>query len=108
VLHVLEPEPNRRYRPAGEWNREREEAFGVVEKLAVIARRLGVRVAERIAEGRSAGEVILGELDREPYQLVALGGVDRGSEDRPYLGRTIQTVLTEGHTPSILLVSHLT
>ena len=108
VLHVLEPEPNRRYRPAAEWNREREEAFGVVEKLAVIACRLGVRGTERIAEGRIAGEVILGELDREPYQLVALGGVDRGSEDPPYLGRTIQTVLTEGHTPSILLVSHLT
>lgn len=83
-----------------------EAARGSVDKLAAIARRLGVRVDERIVEGRSAGEAILTELDHGQYQLVALGGVDRGSDDRPYLGRTIQTVLAEGHTPAILLVSH--
>ncbi len=107
VFHVVESELNPPYWRGRERDQVRDAAVNIVEKLAAIARRLGVRVSERVAEGRSPGEAILAELNREPYQLVVLGGIDRGTDDRLFLGRTIQTVLTEGHTPAILLVSHV-
>jgi Kef-type K+ transport system membrane component KefB len=107
VFHVVESELNPPYWRGRERDQVREAAVSIVEKLAGIARRLGVRVSARVAEGRNPGEAILAELNREPYQLVALGGIDRGTDDRLFLGRTIQTVLTEGHTPAILLVSHV-
>ena len=107
LLHVVEAELSQLYRWGRERDQLREAAASVVDKLAVLARRLGVRVSERVVEGRSPGEAILAELERAPYELMVLGAVDRGTDDRPYLGRTIQTVLTEGDTPAVLLVSHM-
>ncbi len=107
LLHVVEAELSQLYRWERERDQLREAAASVVDKLAVLARRLGIRVSERVVEGRSPGEAILAELERAPYELMVLGAVDRGTDDRPYLGRTIQTVLTEGDTPAVLLVSHM-
>jgi nucleotide-binding universal stress UspA family protein len=81
-------------------------AAGMVQELTFRTRRLGVRVSERIEVGENPAAVILDALEREEYHMVVLGGVDRGTDDRPYLGRSITSVLTRSRTPALLLVSH--
>jgi nucleotide-binding universal stress UspA family protein len=46
------------------------------------------------------------ELSRRQYDLVVLGGIDRGHDNQIYLGNTIQTVLARAELPALLLVAH--
>lgn len=64
-----------------------------------------MEVDRRVAGGDNPGEESLRELEDEDYELVVLGGIDRGHDDRPYLGRTIRTVLSKTRVPAVLLVS---
>src|SRR5919199_1942362 len=65
----------------------------------------GVRVSMRVELGEDPGAEIVRELQRRPYQLVALGAVNRGAGRRLDLGSCIPTVLTQSRTPAVLLVS---
>lgn len=80
-------------------------ASGMVRELAFRSQRLGVRTSEHVRIGADPGREILNELSREPYGLVVLGAIDRGVHGWPYLGRSIQNVLTQGQTPSVVLIS---
>jgi nucleotide-binding universal stress UspA family protein len=78
----------------------------MVQELAFRTRRLGVHVSERVEVGENPAAIILRELEREEYQMVVLGGVDRGKDGRLLLGSSITSVLTKSRTPALLLVSH--
>jgi hypothetical protein len=67
---------------------------------------LGIRMSMRVEFGEDPGAEIVRELQRQPYQLVVLGAVDRGADGRLDLGASIPTVLTQSRTPAVLLVSH--
>jgi nucleotide-binding universal stress UspA family protein len=66
---------------------------------------LGVRTSMRVEFGEDPGAEIARELQRQPYQLVVLGAVNRGADGRLDLGSCIPTVLTQSRTPAVLLVS---
>jgi hypothetical protein len=68
---------------------------------------LGIRMSMRVEFGEDPGAAIVRELQREPYQLVVLGAVDRGADGHLDLGASIPTVLTQSRTPAVLLVSHV-
>jgi nucleotide-binding universal stress UspA family protein len=67
---------------------------------------LGVRTSMRVEFGEDPGAEIARELQRQPYQLVVLGAVNRGADGRLDLGSCIPTVLTQSRTPAVLLVAH--
>lgn len=83
----------------------RTAAYGVVDELAFRIQRLGVRTTERVRVAERPGDEIVRELKRESYQLVVLGAFDRSASRHPYLGRAVETVLTRGRTPAVVLVS---
>ncbi len=83
-----------------------EAGYRVLRELTFRIGRLGVRTNEKVELGEDPGAEIVRELRRQPYQLVVLGALDRGSEDHMDLGGHIRTVLVEGATPAVLLVTH--
>lgn len=85
--------------------RLRMQGEGIVQELAFRIKRLGVRVSTRITVGASS-KAILRELNQRPYELVVMGGIDRGTHNSLYLGNTIQTVVTRGKTPTLTLITH--
>ena len=91
----------------GEAERERlvASASGVIGELAFRLGRLGVRGSTKVEVASSAADAILAELEAGDYQMVVLGGVDRGADDQLYLGKTIHTVLARAEVPGVLLVS---
>jgi nucleotide-binding universal stress UspA family protein len=54
--------------------------------------------------GDHPGQAILRELERERYEAVVVGGRHRGGT-RLTLGTTIPTVLTQRHTPTLVLIT---
>ena len=67
--------------------------------------RLDIRHSDQVVLAQSSGEAIMAELNRQPYDLVVLGGVLRSSEQGISLGRTIEFILTSAQIPRILLLS---
>jgi len=67
----------------------------------------GVRVTQRVRTSDDPGAEILREARRDDYQLIVLGATTRGGATAHLaLGATTQEVLTQEHTPVVLLVSH--
>jgi len=66
----------------------------------------GVRVTHRVRTSDDPGAEILREARRDDYQLIVLGATTRGTTVHLALGATTQEVLTQEHTPVVLLVSH--
>lgn len=84
--------------------RLRNIGYGVVNELEFRIRRLGVRSVAKVRVGNDAGAEITRELDGGEYSMVVMGGYNRTSSGRPYLGGTIRTVLSRG-VPLLLLVT---
>jgi Kef-type K+ transport system membrane component KefB len=106
LMHVVHPVPEAR-KDRGAGTRETvDRAGGVLDELEFRIRRLDVQVETCTAVAEDAAQAILGELRNGPYDLVVMGGIDRGRDGRIYLGHTIHTVLQEGKIPSVLLVTH--
>lgn len=87
--------------------RVKQIGFNVVDELAFRCRRLDVTATGRVELGTQPGEAILRELERTPYDLVVLGGYNRGASGRPYLGGAIRIVLARSELPAVVLVSRL-
>ncbi len=67
--------------------------------------RLEVRHTEQVVLAPSSAEAIMAELERQPYDLIVLGGVMRSSEMGISLGRTIEFLLHTARIPRALLLS---
>lgn len=67
--------------------------------------RLDVRQSEQVVLAATPAEAIMTELQRQPYDLLVLGGVMRSSERGISLGRTIEYLLHTAKIPRVLLVS---
>ncbi len=74
------------------------------EAIARITR-LDVRHAEQVVLAAVPAEAILAELNRQPYDMVVVGGVMRSSEQGISLGRTIEHLLHGARIPRVLLLS---
>ncbi len=79
---------------------------GVTDELRFRLSRLGVQVRDRVIVGADPADAIIEEVTQHPYDMVVLGAIDRGTGDGAYLGKTVQTILTECQIPVALLVSH--
>ncbi|HEX9058159.1 MAG TPA: cation:proton antiporter [Ktedonobacterales bacterium] len=106
LFHAVHPEMDAIFWREQDHRLLRQRAAGVVGELAFRVRRLGVRVSERVEISEDPGGAIVRELERGDYQMVVLGGLDHGAEDRPYLGKTIRAVLTHCAVPAVLLIAH--
>ncbi len=80
---------------------------GVMRDLAKQIGGQGVRVTHRVRTSDDPGAEILREARRDDYQLIVLGATTRGATAHLALGTTTQEVLTQEHTPVVLLVSHI-
>jgi nucleotide-binding universal stress UspA family protein len=94
LLHVVPPATTDKAYEAG---------AGLVRDLAARLALLGIRVDHRVHVGDHPGQAILRELERERYEAVVVGGRHRGGT-RLTLGTTIPTVLTQRHTPTLVLL----
>jgi Kef-type K+ transport system membrane component KefB/nucleotide-binding universal stress UspA family protein len=86
---------------------QRQRAGEGEQNTAALAARLahvGVSITPRRTSGRDAGECIVRELERAAYHLVVLGTTNRGTPAHPYLGETVHAVLSQTHTPALVLV----
>lgn len=91
------------------WREQRHQrlraiGYGVVNELEFRLRRLGVRTVSKVHVGNDAGAEISRELDAGDYSMVVMGGYNRATTGRLYLGGTIRTVLGTG-APLLLLVT---
>jgi nucleotide-binding universal stress UspA family protein len=77
---------------------------GLVRDLAARLALLGIRVGHRVRVDDHPGQAILRELERERYEAVVVGGRHRGGTHLT-LGTTIPTVLTQRHTPTLVLIT---
>lgn len=105
VLHIVEPATEAQM---GESQRQQliDSASGVIEELVFRMSRLGVSGEKRVDVAKDPAKAIVRELTENPYDLVVLGGIDRGHDGRMYVGSTIQTVLMNDRTPAVLFVAH--
>lgn len=96
------------------WHEQRHQrlrniGYGVVNELEFRIRRLGVRTAAKVHIGNDAGAEIIRELgnggEDGGYQMVVMGGYNRTTNGRPYMGGTIRRVLTDADIPVLLLVT---
>lgn len=83
-----------------------ESGYQLLRELGFRVGRLKVRTRERVVLGDDPGAAIVHELQRQPYDLVVLGAVDRSTDDRLYLGSPIEATLQRGNTPAVVLVTH--
>jgi len=79
---------------------------GVMRGLAKQIGGQGLRVTHRVRTSDDPGAEILREARRDDYQMIVLGATTRGATAHLALGATTQEVLTQEHTPIVLLVSH--
>ncbi|MDQ2830356.1 MAG: universal stress protein [Chloroflexota bacterium] len=79
---------------------------GVMRGLARQIGGQGVRVTHRVRTSADPGAEILREARRDDYGLIVLGATTRGVTTHLALGATTQEVLTQEHTPVVLLISH--
>lgn len=106
LMHVVHPVPEAKTRKSTGTRETVDRAGGVLDELQFRIRRLQVQVDTRTAVASDAGQAIVEELRNGSYDLVVMGGIDRGRDGRIYLGHTIHSVLLEGKTPSVLLLTH--
>lgn len=83
-----------------------ESGYQLLHELDFRVGRMGLRAAQHVEVADDAGEAILRELRRQPYQLVVMGAAERAGNDVLYLGSPVQTVLAQDHTPAVLLITH--
>lgn len=105
VLHVARPDLDPLFWRQHDHRLLRRYAQGMVGEMAFRAQRLGVRVTERVEIDDVPGMAIARALRGGDFQLVVLGGLERGIEGSPHLGHTIRTVLTRSQTPALLLIA---
>lgn len=106
LLYVVQPAVGEMHWRQRERNLVLHTTARSVDELAFRLGRYGVPIHKEVRVGESVPEAILHELDRGAYDLLVMGGVDRGRDGRIYLGHTIESVLTRGRVPSVLLISH--
>jgi Kef-type K+ transport system membrane component KefB len=80
-------------------------AQGFLDELAFRIRRLDVQSETKVASSDDASAAVLDELGDGRYDLVVMGGVDRGMDGRPYAGKVIRSVVSRGGVPSLVLIS---
>lgn len=78
----------------------------VLDEITFRVERMGAPVEKKVVTADNPGDAILDELASEPYDLVVIGGVDRGRDGKPYMGRTVRSVLLKSKTPMVLLTTH--
>lgn len=105
LLHVISPTAVARFEHDRALNQIGAAGSTIVQNLAARVGDLGVRVSYRTRIGEDAGAEVLHELDRASYQLVVMGAINRGAEHHPYLGSTVQTILTQARPPLMVVVS---
>jgi nucleotide-binding universal stress UspA family protein len=105
IYHVMRSHADQTVVPGGEEDAS-PIAAPLMEELAFRVRRLGIQVDQQVVIANEPDEAILRELESGQFDLIVLGGIDRGADQRLYLGHTIQSILTRTTTPAILLVSH--
>lgn len=106
LLHVVQPSASQMY-----WREQGRDALlrktsQVVDELAFRLSRYQVKVHTEVRVAGNAGRQIVRELENGQYQLVVMGGVDRGRDSHLYLGRAIETVLLRMAVPAVLLITH--
>lgn len=106
LLHVVRPVPEART-DRGTGKRDAvDNAAGILDELAFRINRLDVQVDTRSIVAEDSGKAVLDELANDSYDLVVMGGIDRGRDGRIYLGTTIHTVLLNARLPAIMLLTH--
>lgn len=106
LLHVVQPVAGEMHWRARERNLLLQTTARVVDEMAFRLGRYGIPVHKEIEVGEGTPEAVMHYLERGTYDLLVMGGVDRGSDSSLYLGRTIETVLTRCRVPAVLLISH--
>lgn len=106
VLHVAQPSTEEQF--TGESLRQelKDSASGIIDELVFRMGRLGADVHQQVEVGKDPAREIVRYLDEGAYDLVVMGGVDRGHDGRVYLGHTIQRVLAERQMPAVLVIGH--
>ncbi len=80
-------------------------ASHVLSEAKRLAGELGVNAETKIIQGRSPGEEIVAAAEAEHVDLVILGASARVVEGKPFLGHTVEHVLT--HSPTTVVVAVL-
>lgn len=83
----------------------RRAGAAITGELAFRVHRLGIQVDQRVEVAPDAADEVLCELARQRYDLVVLGGRNRGSANHPSYGTTVQAVLTRANVPALLLAA---
>jgi len=76
-----------------------------LEDLLRLLTRLDIRRRRRVRHGHFPGDEILSEITESEVDLVILGCTDRGHDARPYLGDTVERLLSAAPVPLLLLVT---
>jgi Kef-type K+ transport system membrane component KefB/nucleotide-binding universal stress UspA family protein len=108
LMHVVHPVPEAKSSRGAATRETVTRSGAVLDELLFRIRRLNVEVDTCTAVSQDAGQAIIDELGKGSYDLVVMGGIDRGRDGSLYLGHSIQTVLLTGKTPAVLLVTHET
>lgn len=104
LFHAVSSEMDALFWREQRHQRLRNIGYGVVNELEFRLRRLGVRTVAKVQVGNDAGAEIARELAAGDYAMVVMGGYNRATAGRLYLGGTIRTVLGTG-APLLLLVT---
>lgn len=80
----------------------------VVDEGAFRAARLEVKTERKLRVSPNPSQAILEELQREQYDLLVLGAVDRGQARHFSLGRGVEVLLTQATVPIALLIARQT
>ncbi len=105
LFHVVSSDMDALFWREGDHRRLRRVGYNVTQELDFRLKRLGVPVSGHVVVGSSAGDEIARELQRGEYDLVVLGGYNRSTTGRPYLGGSIRTVLAGSAVPAAVLIS---
>lgn len=82
-----------------------EAGYAVLNEARFRLERLGIRIRRRVEVNADTGNAIRHELRRRHYQLVVMGGVNRGGDNGLVLGTTVPAVLANNHVPALILVT---
>lgn len=86
----------------------RQVGQSIVDEAAFRLSRFNISIVQCVRLGNDIAGQILRELSLEEYQLVVLGGTERGRGDRLYLGGMVEAVLTQIQIPATLFVARRT
>jgi Kef-type K+ transport system membrane component KefB len=82
-----------------------QSGYELLRELGFRVGRLGIATSERVVLERDAGLAIIRELQRQSYDLVVMGAMDRSTDEHLYVGSPIETVLMRGGVPAVVLVA---